>query len=66
MLTFVPVAFLYFEQAEDKYVALYPYIEQKNHQSWAAMVSTVDDTVQNVTTALKAAGMWNNTVLKRC
>lgn len=32
-------------------------------QTFNAMVSVVDEETKNVTTALKAAGMWENTVL---
>jgi arylsulfatase A-like enzyme len=50
-------------QAEQKYLDLYPDVADSLQQRFWAMVSTVDDTVGNVTAALKARGMWDNTLL---
>ena len=49
-------------EAEPKYLALYENITDKLQRTFYAMVSTVDDAVLNVTQALKASGMWDNTV----
>ena len=50
-------------QAEQKYLDLYPDVADPLQRHFWAMVSTVDDTVRNVTAALKARGLWDNTVL---
>jgi arylsulfatase B len=46
-----------------QYEALYPNITFPLEKTFYGMVSTVDSTVANVTAALKAAGMWDNSVV---
>jgi len=48
-------------EAPDEFKAMYKYDLDKRN-TFDAMVSVVDSTVANVTTALKAAGMWENTL----
>ena len=48
-------------EAPAKYVALYNF-SWKLRNVFDAMVSVVDDSVKNVTTALKAKGMWSTTL----
>ena len=50
-------------EAEAKYLDLYPTVTDPLQRKFWAMVSTVDDTLGNVTAALKARpGMWENTI----
>merc|ERR1712232_1139573 len=49
-------------QAPDEYCSMYNFdLEKRN--TFNAMVSVVDRTVENVTAALHRTGMWSNTVL---
>jgi arylsulfatase I/J len=48
-------------QAPEEFKALYTYDLDKRN-TFDAMVSVVDSTVKNVTSALKASGMWKNTL----
>jgi arylsulfatase I/J len=41
----------------------FPELEYKCRQQYHAMVSIMDDVVGNLTTALKAKGMWENTLV---
>lgn len=50
-------------QALPDFLDEYPNISFATQQAYYAMVSTVDSSVRNVTEALKAAGLWNNTLL---
>jgi arylsulfatase B len=50
-------------EAEPKYLAKYANVSDKLQRTWYAMMSTVDDAVANVTSALKEAGMWDNSVV---
>lgn len=45
-----------------EFSALYPTIAPPLQKHFYGMVSTVDSTVKNVTAALKATGMWDNTL----
>lgn len=50
-------------QAPDSYIARYgDKISTKSRLTFAAMVTAMDDAVGNVTAALQAAGMWDNTI----
>lgn len=50
-------------QATPEFLAEYPDVTFPTQKAYYAMVSTVDSSVRNVTDALKAAGLWNNTLL---
>jgi arylsulfatase B len=50
-------------EALPEFEALYPNVSYPLQKTFYGMVSTVDSTVANVTAALKASGMWDNTVL---
>jgi arylsulfatase A-like enzyme len=50
-------------QAEEKYLAQYNSSIFANRRTLDAMVTTVDDTVANVTAALVGAGMYNDTLM---
>ena len=49
-------------QAEQKYLDLYPDISYQLEKTFYAMVSTQDDAVADIVTALKSTGLWDNTV----
>jgi arylsulfatase A-like enzyme len=50
-------------QAEKRFTDLYPHVTDTLERTFYAMVSTVDETVGNVTRALKGTGMWNNSLV---
>ena len=50
-------------QALPQFEALYANISFAPRRSYYAMMSTVDDTVRNVTAALKEAGLWNSSLV---
>lgn len=51
-------------EAPDRFISMYDFnnSEAPLKNTFFAMVSVVDETVKNVTEALKAKGMWDNTV----
>jgi arylsulfatase A-like enzyme len=51
------------EVPPQKYMDLYPSIKYKTQQIFYAMVSVIDDIMNNITIALKVTGMWNNTLI---
>ena len=50
-------------QAPQKYIDLYPNVSFTARQKALAMISIVDDAIANVTSALHARGMWNDTLI---
>ena len=48
-------------EAPDRFVSMYHFNDTKKN-TFLGMVSVVDETVQNVTQALKETGMWSNTL----
>lgn len=50
-------------EAPDSYVAPYLHIKDRRRQVYAGMVAVLDEGVNNVTRALKANGLWNNTLV---
>jgi hypothetical protein len=48
--------------APANYIALHADIDDGTRRTYAGMVSAMDSAIGNVTDALKAAKMWNNTV----
>ena len=50
-------------QALQKQLNKYPSIKYPLQKTFYAMVSSLDDAVYNVTTALKQSGLWDNTLL---
>ena len=49
-------------EAPDRFVSMYNFKDKKRN-TFLAMVSVVDESVANVTRALKETGMWSNTLL---
>ena len=49
-------------EAYKSYETLYPNIKYPLQLAFDAMVSTIDDTVKNITETLKTTGLWNNTI----
>ena len=49
-------------QAPDKYMSAYSSLDKKR-ATYLGMVTGVDDTIKQVTEALKAKGMYDNTVI---
>jgi len=49
-------------QVPKSYSEPYSYINNRNRQIYAGMVTAMDETVQNITEHLKTAGMWENTL----
>jgi arylsulfatase B len=50
-------------EADASFAALYPRETYATRRDFSAMVSAVDSAVANITAALKAAGLWDNSVL---
>ncbi|XP_077995097.1 arylsulfatase I-like [Glandiceps talaboti] len=50
-------------QAPQKYIDMYPSIKNENRRIKLAMVTAMDDAVKNVVSALKDAGMSDNTLI---
>ncbi|CAH1251943.1 ARSJ [Branchiostoma lanceolatum] len=50
-------------QAPQKYIDKFPHIQHPGRRTFAAMVSALDDAVGNVTKALSARGMLENSVI---
>lgn len=50
-------------EAEQEYLDRYPDISYTLQRTYYAMISSLDDGVKNVTTALKSSGLWDNTIL---
>lgn len=50
-------------EAEQEYLDRYPDISYTLQKTFYAMISSLDDGVNNVTTALKSSGLWDNTIL---
>jgi arylsulfatase A-like enzyme len=48
--------------APSKYISLHQDIDDGTRRTYAGMVSAMDEAIGNVTSALKAANMWNNCV----
>ena len=45
-----------------QYLDLYPNVTIEGRRTYNAMASTVDDACKNITDALKAAGMWDDSL----
>ena len=71
MLTTLDALFLQYDskiahyplQAPLEYQEKFSFIEDDNRRTYAAMVSFLDDQIANITGALKAKGMWDNTLM---
>eukprot|EP00055_Hartaetosiga_balthica_P003234 m.7069 g.7069 ORF g.7069 m.7069 type:complete len:553 (+) comp2699_c0_seq1:7-1665(+) len=50
-------------QAPKEYQDKFSFIDQPNRRVYHAMVNYLDDNLKNVTSVLKARGMWNNTLM---
>jgi len=50
-------------QAPLKYQEKFKFIADDNRRMYASMISFLDDQLQNITDALKAKGMWENTLM---
>ncbi|EDO32709.1 predicted protein [Nematostella vectensis] len=50
-------------QAPPEYIDKYSFIKDKTRRTHAAMVDIMDEAIGNVTSALKSAGLWENTLL---
>ena len=50
-------------EADTSFSALYPREAYATRRAFSGMVSAVDSSVANITAALKAAGMWDDTLL---
>ena len=50
-------------EADASFTALYPSETYTTRRDFSAMISAMDSSLGNVTRALKAAGMWDNTIL---
>lgn len=50
-------------EADPSFSSLYPHETYQTRRDFSGMISAVDSSVANITAALKAAGMWNDTVL---
>ena len=49
-------------EAPKRFVDMYSNIEDEKERTFLAMVSVVDESVQNVSSALRRNGMWNDTL----
>lgn len=49
-------------EAPKRFIDMYSFDDEKKN-TFSAMVSVVDETVKNVTDALKEQGLWNNTLV---
>ena len=50
-------------QAPDEYIELHSHIQDEQRRIYAGMVTAMDETVKNITDALKEFGMWDDTLL---
>ncbi|MBN3301079.1 ARSB Arylsulfatase, partial [Amia calva] len=50
-------------QVPEHYIEPYHFIQDRNRRIYAGMVSALDEAVGNITVALRASGLWQNTVL---
>ena len=50
-------------EALQKYLDRYPTITYQLQKTFYAMISSLDDAINTVTTALKSSGLWDNTLL---
>ena len=50
-------------QAPQKFLDMYPHIDYEPRKKCLAMISIVDESIANVTAALKGKGMWNSTLV---
>jgi arylsulfatase A-like enzyme len=50
-------------EAEASFSSLYPQETYQARKDFSGMISAVDSSVANITAALKAAGLWSNTLL---
>ena len=50
-------------QATEKYLKRYPHIKDKRRKTYAAMVSSVDDGVGDIVSALKENNIYDNTII---
>lgn len=51
-------------QVPDDYLHKFSFIKDNYRQRYHAMVNLIDDQIGNLTAALKAKGMWNNTLVR--
>jgi arylsulfatase A-like enzyme len=51
------------DQAPDRYIAPYRWVQDPGRRNISAMVTVLDESVGNVTAALKRHGMWDDTLL---
>eukprot|EP00118_Oscarella_pearsei_P025457 m.308219 g.308219 ORF g.308219 m.308219 type:complete len:548 (+) comp43581_c0_seq1:478-2121(+) len=50
-------------QVPDVYLQMFHFIDDETRRRYHAMVTYLDDVVGNVTAAMEAKGMWNNTLM---
>jgi len=62
-LNYNPKLIHYPLQAPQEYQDKFAHIETPNRLVYAAMVNFLDDQLKNVTGELKAAGLWDNTLM---
>ena len=49
-------------QVPQKYIDLYPHVQDKNRRIFSGMVTAMDDVIGSIVSALKKRGMWENTL----
>jgi arylsulfatase A-like enzyme len=49
-------------EAPQRYVDQYAWVQTESRRNLSAMVAVMDEAAANVTSALKGAGMWRNTL----